>query len=367
MLWLAAAPLLIWVGLLLTPWQPWRCQQQLASISAEPLSAAIASQITVLIPARNEAACIGRTLTALRQQSSHMRVIVVDDQSQDETAAIARQHGAEVITGAPLAPGWTGKLWAMQQGLEKVTSPWLLQLDADIELASGMIEALWRQQQQGYDLVSIMAMLPTVSLWQRWLLPAYVWFFKLIYPFQLVAQSGRVAAAAGGCILLRRTLLCAIGGYQSLHDAVIDDCTLAARVKQAGGRCWLGLSHNVISHRDGSSLSDISHLVTRTAYTQLRHSLLWLLAASGLMVVAFWAAPLLVLSEQPGVRAMAVAALMAMVISYQPTLRFYRLSPLWGLMLPFTAALYLGMSWLSAWQHWRGGGAHWKGRVYRSH
>ena len=253
-------------------------------------------------------------------------------------------------------------------------APWLLQVDADIEVAPGLLAALLRQQADGgaggYDLVSIMALLPVAGVWQRLLLPAYVWFFMLLYPFRLAnGPNPRFAAAAGGCILLRRRLLEKIGGYAAVRHAVIDDCALATACKRAGGRTWVGLSRQVVSHRASESLRDVADLVARTAYTQLRHSPLLLLVVSGLLVFAFWLPPVLLLlpGMAPLTRIGAGLAWLAMAAAYVPLLRFYRLLPLWAVALPLVATLYLGMTWLSAWRHWRGIGASWKGRNYQNH
>lgn len=365
---------LCWVGLLLLPWRPWSTRERLepdAFEVAENLPADLSAQLTVLIPARDEAEGIQRTLRAIRQQSPEVEILVIDDESSDATASLARQAGAKVINGQPPPPGWTGKLWALEQGRQFAERKWILQIDADIELAPGMLAALMRQQQQlpgqGYDLVSIMALLPVTGFWQRLLLPAYVWFFKLIYPFALANGPTRwLAAAAGGCILVRRTLVEKIGGYGSLRHAVIDDCTLAAYCKKAGGRTWLGLSRSVYSHRASASLGELADLVARTAYTQLRHSVWMLILVTALLFLSFWVPPLVLVLPgiPPSARALAALAWLALVLAYWPLQRFYRLSPAWALLLPITASLYLWMTWLSAWRHWRGRGALWKGRQY---
>lgn len=365
---------LCWVGLLLLPWRPWSTRERLepkALEVAEPLARELAAQLTILIPARDEAEGIQRTIRALRQQASELEILVIDDESSDATAALAQQAGARVIRGQPPPPGWTGKLWALEQGRQHAQREWILQIDADIEVGPGMLQALMRQQQQlpgrGYDLVSIMALLPVEGFWQRLLLPAYVWFFKLIYPFALAnGPRPAVAAAAGGCILVRRQLVADIGGYAALRHAVIDDCTLAACCKKAGGRTWLGLSRAVLSHRASTTLGELADLVARTAYTQLRHSVALLLLVTLLLVLSFWVPPLLLLlpSIPASSQYLAILAWLALILAYWPLQYFYRLSPAWGLLLPVTATLYLWMTWLSAWRHWRGRGAQWKGRSY---
>lgn len=362
LVWLSA---LIWLIILLLPWRPWSTRERLEPSEDTPTDADL-SGITVLIPARNEARHIADTVAAVRQQGRGHRITVIDDQSDDGTAEIARQAGADVINGTPLPNGWTGKLWALQQGLERVETPYILQLDADITLQPGILAALLdKLHSEQRSLVSVMALLPVQRFWQRWLLPAYVWFFKMLYPFALANGSRRYfAAAAGGCILLRTGVLRNIGGYQAIRGAVIDDCSLAAAIKRDGHSIWLGLSRSVISRRASSSLSDVADLVSRTAFTQLRHSITLLLLVSGLLILVFWMPLAGLMIPDISARSAGLLSLLIMTGCYLPLMRFYRL-PVWsGLLLPAIASLYLGMTWLSAWRHWRGCGAGWKGRHY---
>lgn len=358
---LAILAAIAWLGLLALPWRPWDTRERLDSKPGEhDLSA-----VTVLIPARNEADHIAETVAAVRAQGPGLRIWVIDDQSEDDTAARARAAGAEVLTGhPPPPPGWSGKLWALEQARRRVPTSLILQLDADITLRPGVLPALLDLREQGYSVASAMALLPAGNVVQRLLLPAYVWFFKLLYPFELAnSRSRRHAAAAGGCLLIDRHLLADFGGYRSIARELIDDCALAAQAKRRGSRTWVGLSHDVISRRDCSRLGQVRDLVARTAYTQLRHSPGWLLAVTALMLVLFWVPPLAWLGGVGAGIAGAVAWVASMA-AYVPLLRFYRLSPLWALGLPITALLYLWMCWVSAWRHWWGRGAEWKGRRY---
>lgn len=357
---LAALAAIAWLGLLALPWRPWDTRERLEPKPGEhDLSA-----VTVLIPARNEADHVAETVAAVRAQGPGLRIWVIDDQSEDDTAARARAAGAEVLTGHPPPPGWSGKLWALEEARRRVRTSLILQLDADITLEPGVLPALLDLREQGYSVASAMALLPTGNPVQRLLLPAYVWFFKLLYPFSLANSHRRGhAAAAGGCLLIDRHLLDNLGGYRSIAGALIDDCALAAEVKRRGSRTWVGLSHEVISRRDCSRLGQVRDLVARTAYTQLGHSPAWLLAATTLMLVLFWAPPLAWFGG-PGARIAGTLALIASMAAYTPMLRYYRLSALWVLGLPITALLYLWMCWVSAWRHWSGGGAEWKGRRY---
>ena len=363
LLWLAVPAAVIWFGLLLAPWRPWSTRERV-----EPLPGASAvdcSAITVLIPARDEAEVIARTLDSLQQQGRGLRVIVVDDQSSDDTAAIARRYpNVEVLSGAALPAGWAGKLWALEQGRARVTTPLTLLLDADIALEPGLLPALLRQRESsGASFLSLMADLRRTSFWDRLLLPAFVYYFKLLYPFHLSNSRFKyVAAAAGGCVLLETAALEKIGGFASLRGALIDDCTLARRIKAAGFRTWTGMSRGVISLRAYGTLESIRQMVARSAFTQLGYSTLLLLLVTVIFAAAYWL-PLLALAF-PAVAPLATAALLAMMVGYWPTLRYYDLSPAWALLLPLTASLYLWMTWSSALGYWRGVRSRWKNRTY---
>jgi hopene-associated glycosyltransferase HpnB len=362
--WLALPGLILWGAILLLPWQPWRTRERLESGTGGDESHP--RDITVLIPARDEADVIARTLASVKRQGAGLKILVVDDQSRDDTAARARRCGAEVIQGKELSAGWTGKLWALEQGRRRITTARILLLDADIELQPGLLAALERRMAaDGRALVSVMATLAMRTPWERLLLPAFIYFFKLLYPFRLSNSRFKgVAAAAGGCVLLETRALEAIGGFGALRGAVIDDCTLARRVKAVGFRTWVGLSRGVTSLRRYPHLTNISHMVTRSAYAQLRYSP-WLLAVcTGALACAFWL-PLaaLALCDTAG-RILAGISLLAMITTYLPVLRYYGQSPAWALTLPLAGTLYLGMTWLSALKYWRGIRSQWKARTY---
>lgn len=353
----------MWIGLLLVPWRPWSTRERL---EADPTAEGIdLSEITVLIPARNEAEVIFTVLAGLRGQGEGLQVIVVDDQSDDATAAIAASFPhTRVIAGQPLPPGWAGKLWALEQGSRQVQTPMTLLLDADIQLQPGLLPTLLEhKRREQRQLVSLMADLRRTSLWDHLLLPVFVYYFKLLYPFSLSNSRNRlVAAAAGGCILVDTEVLHRIGAFASLRDALIDDCTLARQVKQAGYRTWIGLSRDVVSLRAYGSLGSIHHMVARSAFTQLGYSTAMLLLVTAVFALAF-GAPLALLAA-PHEWPLAWAAWIAMTISYLPMLRYYRMSWGWALLLPLSALLYLGMTWSSAIRYWRGVRSQWKGRVY---
>ena len=367
-LWLALPGLLIWLSILVLPWRPWSTRESLDGATDSTADVDL-SGLTALIPARNEADVIADTLSGLAGQGQVLKVIMVDDQSSDETLAVAEKSGlanVRIVPGSSLPSGWTGKLWALEQGRRQVTTPLIMLLDADIELRPGIIAALLKKMDtDDLHLVSLMAFLRMESTWEKLLMPAFIYFFKLLYPFRLAnSRSKWVAAAAGGCILIKTQTLAEIGGFASLKDALIDDCSLARQVKNKGHRTWLGLSHSVISKRPYHDLGTIRDMVARTAFTQLRYSPL-LLGLCSLLLVAAFILPLIALSLSDGYgRALSLISLLLMAASYIPILKYYAIHPLWAVSLPCAGLLYLLMTWGSALDHWQGRGAHWKARHY---
>ena len=357
-----------WMSLVLLPWRPWSTREKVET-PASFQSGTDLSDITVLIPARNEGPYIGHTLDGVKAQGANIRIVVIDDQSSDDTAEQARRSGAQVLHGTAPPREWSGKLWALEQGLREVETSYTLLLDADIELAEGIVIELKRKaHDDNLAFVSLMAEPPMENLIERLLMPAFIFFFKLLYPFGLANKpESRVAAAAGGCILVETQALRTSGAFANLHNALIDDCTLAAHIKAAGLRTYIGLSHAARSHRGYHALKPIWDMVARTAFTQLRYSLSLLIVCTAIMTSMFWAAPLafLLLSTQEAYMASAVAWL-AMFFTYIPTLIYYHRSPLWSLALPVIGTLYLAMTWTSALRYWRGERARWKDRHYES-
>lgn len=363
----ALAALLAWLMVLIAPWRPWSTRERLAAEA--PRQRESLDDVTVLIPARDEAETLPKTLASLAEQGPGLDILVVDDQSCDSTREIARGSGVagvRVISGAALPEGWTGKVWAQAQARPFLHRPLVLLLDADIALAAGLIATLrTRLRERRLGLASLMAELPMEGFWERLLMPAFVYFFKLVYPFRVAnSPSKRVAAAAGGCVLLELRALDAAGGFASLRNAIIDDCTLARRIKDAGFGTWIGLTRSVTSHRRYHGLGDIWRMVTRTAFTQLRYSWLLLALCTLLMVVCFLSPVLIAFSPEPSARAIAVAAWLFMWLAYLPTLRFYRLPAAWGLLMPFTGLLFLIMTWDSARRYLLGERSAWRGRRY---
>jgi hopene-associated glycosyltransferase HpnB len=334
-------------------------------------------RVAAVVPARNEAAMLPRSLSSLLAQdyTPPLTVIVVDDQSEDGTFAVALHIGSiaspevVVLRGAPRPQGWTGKVWAMQQGIAHAAAMpdpphYLLLTDADISYTPDALRRLVERARAGrFVLTSLMAKLNCASVAERALVPAFIFFFQMLYPFAWVAQaSKRTAAAAGGCMLVDRRALERAGGMSTIRDALIDDCALAAVLK-ADGPIWLGLTKRLVSFRPYPRVDDIRRMVSRSAYAQLRRSPLLLAGTVAGLALTFAAAPLLAIFAGYPSWGLGVAAWGLMAIAFQPTLRFYRVSPLWGPMLPLIAVAYLAFTVDSAYQHWRGRGGMWKGRA----
>jgi hopene-associated glycosyltransferase HpnB len=366
---LVAFSILLWAGFALLPWRPWSNQEVLDAMEGVNGDIAL-DEITVLIPARNEAEFIQRTLRSIIEQGPGLRIVLIDDNSKDATVEKARQmriSDFRIIRSAPLPSGWSGKLWALEQGRLHVTTPYTLFLDADIELARGVITALREKMHwEGIAFISLMAVPSMSRRWEKLLMPAFVYFFKVLYPFRWVnSPYTRVAAAAGGCILVESRLLDQIGGFESIRSAVIDDCALAGRVKSQGFKIWLGLTYSVKSVRSYQRLKEIWDMVARTAFAQLRYSVGLLVLCTLVMVLVYQVPVVMVASSNILIRYLSLGSLVMMFLTYVPILRFYHRSWGWALGLPLVAALFLAMTWASAIRYWRGERTRWKGRVYQ--
>lgn len=333
--------------------------------------------VVAVVPARNESEYIAESVQSLLRQeyAGQLSIIVVDDDSSDETAATAT-HAAEAVPQRKMTVvrsegpprGWTGKLWALRQGIaaaEKLQPEYLLLTDADIVHAPDTVAWLVRQSCAGrFVLTSLMAKLRCESLAERSHVPAFVYFFQMLFPFSKVCRlDSSVAAAAGGCMLVRADALAKAGGIASIRNALIDDCSLAAKLK-AIGPIWVGLTDRVRSIRPYGTLSDVKRMVSRSAYAQLRYSPFLLAMTTVSMAIIFVVPPLLAIFATGWPRVLGLAAWLAMAMSFIPTLRFYRLSPLWGVALPGIASLYLYYTIDSAYQYLRGRGGQWKGRIH---
>lgn len=368
---LAAVGALVWLSILIQPWQSWRTRERFQVPDGSPADDEL-STVTVLIPARDEARYIGDTLVALGRQGRGLAIILIDDGSEDGTAEAARRAAPEncsleILSGAKLPPGWAGKMWALEQGRERLKTPLVLLLDADIELVPGALPALMAaRKEKGVAFLSLMVALDMRGLWQALLMPAFVYFFKLLYPFRLSNGPGRlIAAAAGGCILTERDVLSGIGGFGAIKGAIIDDCSLARAVTRHGARTWIGLTHSARSLRPYDGLGEIWRMVARSAYTQLRHSFVLLLVCTLVFALACGLPPLILIAVPvPGAKLIAAAALLFMAAGYLPTLAYYRMPRLLAALMPLIGLIYLAMTWSSAIDHWRGRRSLWKGRVY---
>ncbi len=365
---LASIGALVWLAIILLPWRPWDTREVLDSTSS--LLDADLSDITVLIPARNEAHVIGTTLSSLKTQGHGLAIVLVDDRSTDGTVALAQASGMEnlrIVSGESLPDHWSGKLWALEQGFRHVKTPLTLLLDADIKLGPGIVGVLrGRLKENSLHLISLMAQMRMTSFWERLLMPAFVYFFKMLYPFRL-SNSGfsGVAAAAGGCILLETRVIKEMGGFGLIRHELIDDCALAKRVKSLGRRTWIGLTHSIDSLRSYEKLAGIWDMVARTGFCQLRYSATLLLGTTVIMLLAFWLPVAGFFFPTVIAKIVSAATFGTLVLSYLPTVTFYRLPKRWALALPLIATLYLAMTWSSAVRFWFGEGSAWKGRFYK--
>lgn len=360
--------LAIWLVLIVARHGFWLTRERdTRDMPAEP---AAWPAVVAVVPARDEADVIARSIGSLAAQDypGAFQIILIDDSSSDGTGEIAAGLGSprlDVVRGLPLAPGWTGKLWAVSQGVARAgdgpTYLWLT--DADIEHAPDTLRMLVARGEAGkLALVSLMAKLRAETLAERMLIPAFVFFFQMLYPFGLVNSPKGLGGAAGGCMLVRRESLEAAGGIAAIRDALIDDCTLGALLKKQG-RIWLGLTNRSRSIRPYDGFSAVAAMISRSAYAQLGYSPLLLAGTIIGLALVYAAPPLLAVFGQGPARIAGIIAWALMAIAFQPMLAFYRRSPLWGVALPLIAAFYAGCTLLSAWQHVRGRGGMWKGRA----
>jgi hopene-associated glycosyltransferase HpnB len=373
----AALSLAIWIYLVLGRGFFWRAPPWEADIKAG--APPTWPRVVAVIPARNEADMIPDTLVSVLRQDypGPFRVVLVDDHSDDGTAQAARgvaavaqsKHPLTIVDGATLPAGWTGKLWAVSQGVARAceaTEPpdYLLLTDADIGYAPSAVRMLVATaQERGLALASLMVELHCESPAEKALVPAFVFFFQMLYPFAWVNDPLRkTAAAAGGCMLVRRDALARAGGIDAIRSALIDDCALARAVKPVGP-ISLGVSRLARSRRTYPALADIRRMVSRTAYDELGRSPLLLAGTVAGMGLVYMAPPLFAFFGGGLTRVLGITTWVLMAAAFQPMLRFYRRSPLWGLGLPAIAATYVAFTLDSAYQHARGRGGLWKGRA----
>jgi hopene-associated glycosyltransferase HpnB len=367
---LALLSLAIWLVLLFGRGFFWLARER--DDRDEPPEPAAWPSVTAVVPARNEAELIARSIGSLLAQDypGRFRVILVDDQSGDGTGAAARALGGErltVLEGAAHPAGWTGKLFAVYQGVAHANAQdppeYLWLTDADIAHAPDNLRRLVaRAEANKFVLTSLMAKLNCESFAERFLIPAFVFFFDMLFPFAWANDPNkRTAAAAGGCMLVRREALARAGGIESIRHEIIDDCALARRMK-GQGPIWLGLTERATSLRLYPRVADIRAMISRSAYAQLGYSPL-LLAGTVFGMALLYVAPLAgLLTGGPGAF-FGTLAWAAMTAAFQPMLHLYRRSPLWGLAMPAIGVFYGAFTFDSAVQHWRGRGGMWKGRA----
>ena len=362
-------PLLIWLYLLLFHNGFWLLRERDTQPVAEPETW---PSVVAVVPARDEADVIQRSIGSLIAQDypGEFRIVLVDDQSGDGTGAVARSLNSErltVLTGGARPAGWTGKLWAMSQGSDYATAfkpDYLWFTDADIAHSSDNLRMLVARAKDGNRvLVSLMARLSCKSAAEHFLIPAFVFFFDMLFPFGAVNNPrNTVAAAAGGCMLVKESALKESGGIAAIRHNIIDDCAMGRAMKRQGA-IWLGLTDRAVSLRPYPHIADIRQMVTRSAYAQLGYSPL-VLAGTMLGLALVYLAPVMTALFAWGISQLAGwLAWIIMAAMYQPMLRFYRLSPLWGLALPLIGIFYAAFTLQSAIQHWSGRGGMWKGRA----
>jgi hypothetical protein len=416
----AAISLAVWLYLSLGRGMFWRLAPFDQGTEKLP-SPAIWPRVVAIVPARNEAETIAQTIAALLQQDypGECSIVVVDDHSEDDTAQLARQTATQyasksrfsIHAASSLPAGWTGKLWALNEGVRQAattrscqsasplndlpaappklssraeqgicfspaddtqaknandTNPdyfWFT--DADVVHAPDtLLRLVARTEQNKLDLTSLMVLLQAKTLPERALIPPFLYFFLKLYPPRWIADpAASTAGAAGGCVLLRHEALQRIGGLAAIRAEVIDDCALARAVKRSGGKIWMGITRASSSLRAYTTFVEIRDMIARTAFTQLRYSTLLLVGTLIGMLLTYLAPVALLFAPKPTTRILALAAWLLMSLTFLPTVRFYRLSPLWAPLLPLAALFYAYATWLSAIRYWLNRGAQWKGRA----
>jgi hopene-associated glycosyltransferase HpnB len=370
---IAAVSLAIWIYLVFARGGFWRIlMERRESGGKGPLDRVVA----VIVPARNEANFIGRAVRSLVEQNyaGRFHVFVIDDASSDETAAVALRASEEtgktdrltLVQASEPPSDWTGKLWAMSEGVRAASrfgADYFLFSDADIVHPPDEVARLIERAEAGsFDMVSLMVKLSCETPAERALIPAFVFFFFMLYPPVWVARRDqRTAAAAGGCILIRTAALERIGGLAAIRAEIIDDCALARAVKRSGG-IWIGLAAETVSVRPYTSWSQIEQMISRTAFAQLNHSTVLLVGTIAGMAITYLTPPLLLVAGS-WAAVLGGTAWFLMAFAFWPTLRFYRRSPLWAPVLPLIAAFYVVATLHSAIRYWQGRGGLWKGRT----
>ncbi len=361
----------------------WRLTEHDRRFAPEGAAATSDDHVIAIVPARNEAEVIASSLSSLLKQDfpGRFEIVLVDDQSNDDTASVARacaeklqaKNRLTILRTAGPGAGWTGKLAAMHQGFLHVqTLPaqpnFVLFCDADIAFAPPVLSRLVAgATARGTVLSSLMVKLRCETRVERWFIPAFVFFFQKLYPFRHINDPGSpVAGAAGGVMLVRPEALIRAGGLPAIRDALIDDCALGGLMKSQGP-IWLGLTDDVHSLRPYPRFADIEHMIARSAYAQLGYSPARALAALAGMAGIYLAPPLIALFGGSPAAEIAMVAWLIKTQAYMPALRFYGLSPARALALPAIAGCYTWFTALSVWRHVNGRGGDWKGRYQAAH
>lgn len=368
---IGALSCLIWVVLIARRGRFWRVSTPADGLKISP---GAVPRVAVVIPARNEADVIGQVVRSLLEQDYPvpLHIFVVDDHSTDDTASVVstaangQTDRLTIVSAAPLPTGWTGKMWALAQGVERASEfapDYFLFTDADIVHAPGSVSSLVAMAQaHGLDMVSMMVKLECSSFAERALIPAFVFFFFMLYPPEWVNDGRKqTAGAAGGDILVRAEALRKAGGIEAVRNELIDDCAMARQIKRNGG-IWLGLTRNAASIRSYDGFGGIGRMISRNAFYQLRHSV-WLLLGTLVGLGVTYLAPPVLVFFGGWASVLGGLAWLAMSLCFLPMVQFYGLSPLWAVTLPFVALFYAGATVHSAVQYWMGRGGEWKGRA----
>ena len=366
-------PLVIWVYLIFFRGNFWTCESRVSKIKEIDSS----PSVLVLIPARNEKETIGAAVLSLLKQNylGKIKIIIIDDNSSDGTSSqIISGESIQVLRGKSLPAGWTGKLWALHQGLKagEVFFPdaeFILFTDADIKHNSSNINELMSKcVRNNLDLASLMVRLKVESFWEYLLIPAFVYFFQMLYPFAWVNDArSNIAAAAGGCMLIKKSALNLIGGLSEVKNCLIDDCAIGKALKVRGS-IWIGLSEETVCLRSYRELSEIWRMVSRTAYTQLNLSVLNLLNTILGMFITYLVPVLCLIFgliiDNKVIFFLGLSAYVLMLLSYFPIIKFYKIQFFWIFSIPLAGMLFGLMTLSSAIKHWSGKGGNWKGRDY---
>ncbi len=358
-----------WLAFLLLPFKPWSTKETIEGAVNRPRFNPL--EVTALIPARNEEAHIKNLVEKLANSNLFKHVIVVNDESTDNTLnelQKVNELSVSIVDGLAPPEGWIGKVWALHQGSVEIKTQFTLLIDADIEFDEATVQSIFNKTySEKIQLTSVMALLKIESRWDKLMIPAFIYFFKILYPFNLSNNQKyqNIAGAAGGFILIENSALQKIGGFNSIKNALIDDCTLAKHVKKTGGKTWIGLSKGIRTKRSYNNLSNIWSMVERTAFTQLNYSIPMLFLCTFTMVLVFIIPLVGLIFFNDFIVAVSAISLVIMGFTYYPVVKYYELNIINILTLPLASLLFLLMTWTSAVKYMLGRKSKWKGRLYK--